>query len=465
MIGEIGSQVADIARTQGELDGLKAARAAHPNMSVEDLKKTPQYQDTQNKYGTGSDFQRGIQAATAGLQGLAGGNIAGALAGASAPELAHIIGHESGLSSDAALVAHAILGGVAATLQGNSAAAGAAGAVSGELAAKAIAARLYPHAKEMSDLTEEEKQTVSMLATMSAGLAGGLVGDSTVSAGTGALVGKNAVENNYLGAASSDKLDKAVEKIKDGDKSLATANELIKLENADKRSDALVSKFTKDPSQMSSTERAELAGYLRTYASEMESEYGSAVTQELVKGLLSGQDYMKRNPDSEAMSKAQTIINTWGYHKSNTSIGDAPVMFGGSVLGLTVKGMAANAAIGVGVNSAVQLGGKDPFSYVDAIMAGVTAAATTGKGIIISTPINMGGAAIGSSIKGEDPTNSVIGTGLGSLFGGGVGKVATEQLKPLIKEGSAEIIGTVTGSTVGEITGNKVKDKLDKAGE
>lgn len=199
MIGEIGSQVADIARTQGELDGLKAARAEHPNMSVEELKKTPEYQDTQKKYGTGSDFQRGIQAATAGLQGLAGGNIAGALAGASAPELAHIIGHESGLSSDAALVAHAILGGVAATLQGNSAAAGAAGAVSGELAAKAIAARLYPHAKEMSDLTEEEKQTVSMLATMSAGLAGGLAGDSTVSAGTGALAGKNAVENNALG--------------------------------------------------------------------------------------------------------------------------------------------------------------------------------------------------------------------------------------------------------------------------
>jgi len=62
-----------------------------------------------------------------------------------------------------------------------------------------IAARLYPHAKEMSDLNEEEKQTVSMLATMSAGLAGGLAGDSTVSAGIGAQAGKNAVENNLLG--------------------------------------------------------------------------------------------------------------------------------------------------------------------------------------------------------------------------------------------------------------------------
>ena len=36
------------------------------------------------------------------------------------------------------------------------------------------------------------------------------------------------MENNFLGMTSSDKLDKAVEKIKNGDKSLATTNELIK---------------------------------------------------------------------------------------------------------------------------------------------------------------------------------------------------------------------------------------------
>ncbi len=43
------------------------------------------------KFGTGSEIQRGIQAATAALQGLAGDNLAGALAGASAPELAHLL--------------------------------------------------------------------------------------------------------------------------------------------------------------------------------------------------------------------------------------------------------------------------------------------------------------------------------------------------------------------------------------
>ncbi|WON78259.1 hypothetical protein OK023_06245 [Serratia sp. UGAL515B_01] len=273
------------------------------------------------------------------------------------------------------------------------------------------------------------------------------------------------VENNFLGATSSNKLDKAVEKIMQGDKSLAAANDLLTLANADKRSDALVSKFTKDPSQMSNTERAELAGYVRVYASEMEKTYGSVVAQELVKGLLSGRDYIKRNPDSEAMAKAQVIMNTWGYHKSNASIGDSALIFGSSVLGTTIKGMAANAAIGVGVNAGVQLSGKDPFSYVDAIMAGVTAAATTGKGIVASTPINMGGAAIGSSIKGEDPANSAIAAGVGSVLGGAAGKIATEQLKPAIKEGSAEIIGAVTGGTVGEITGKNVQDSLNNAGE
>lgn len=226
-----------------------------------------------------------------------------------------------------------------------------------------------------------------------------------------------------------------------------------------------MSKFTKAPSQLNSAERAELAAYLRVYASEMEKAYGSDVAQQLVAGLLSGRDYMKRTPDSEAMSKAQSIMNTWGYHASNASIGDAPLLFGGSVLGITVKGMAANAAIGTAANTGVQLSGDGAFSYVDAIMAGVAAAATTGKSWQTSVIINMSGAAISSGIKGEDPTNSTIGAGIGSLIGGGIGSAITEQLKPVIKEGSAEVIGTVTGSTVGEITGDKVKDKLDNAGK
>ncbi|WP_323744244.1 hemagglutinin repeat-containing protein [Pectobacterium carotovorum] len=485
LIGEIGAQVMDIVRTEGELKAQKAAEArgdatverpkeGDPTQKWEEYKKalteSPTYKAEMQKYGTGSDFQRAAQAATAAIQALAGGDIQKAIASGASPYLAQLVKDvtlpkdESKITASdiaANAMAHAVVGAVVAQLSGQDAAAGAIGASSGELAARTIMALQYP-GKTANDLTEAEKQSVSALSTLAAGLVSGLASNSTASAASGAQSGRNAVENNFLGATSSDKLDKAVEKIKNGDKTLATANELIKLENADKRSDALVDKFTRDPSQMSSAEQAELAGYLRVYASEMEKEYGSAVSQELVKGLLSGQDYMKRNPDSEAMSKAQTIMNTWGYHKSNASIGDAPTILVGSVLGVTVKGMAANAAIGVGVNTGVQLTGKDPFSYVDAIMAGVTAAATTGKGIIASTPINMGGAAIGSSIKGEDPTNAVAGAGAGTVIGGVGGEVIKGATSKLGKDAISNLTGTIIGGYISEKTGNAVKDTLDK---
>ncbi|HHX0662384.1 TPA: contact-dependent inhibition toxin CdiA [Escherichia coli] len=211
LISDIGSQVADIARTQGELNALKAAQDKYgpvPADATEEqrqaylakLRDTPEYKKEQEKYGTGSDMQRGIQAATAALQGLAGGNLAGALAGASAPELAHLL---KSTEKDPAVnaIAHAILGGAVAAMQGNNVAAGAAGAATGELAARAIAGMLYPGVKQ-SDLSEEQKQTISTLATVSAGLAGGLTGNSTASAAVGAQSGKNAVENNALSLPS-----------------------------------------------------------------------------------------------------------------------------------------------------------------------------------------------------------------------------------------------------------------------
>lgn len=209
MISDIGGQVADIARTQGELNALKKAQSESkttlPENATEkqrqdylaELRNSQSYKDEMQKYGTGSDIQRGIQAATAALQGLAGGNLAGALAGASAPELAHLLKSTEGNPAVNA-IAHAILGGAVAALQGNNAAAGAIGAGGGELAARAIANMLYP---DVDNLSEEQKQTVSALASISAGMAGGIATGNTAGAATGASAGKNAVENNYLSSA------------------------------------------------------------------------------------------------------------------------------------------------------------------------------------------------------------------------------------------------------------------------
>jgi len=210
LIGEVGSQAADVARTQGDLEGRKAAKdpasleEARQQLAKEGKPVTDAavaeraYNNASSIYGTGGAVQRGLQAVTGALTALAGGgNLAGALAGASAPELANIIGHRSGLSDDAALIAHAVLGGVVASLQGNSAAAGAAGALTGELAARTIKEQLFP-GKSNSELSESDKQLISNLATLASGLAGNLTGGNSAGTTAGAQAGKNAAENNSL---------------------------------------------------------------------------------------------------------------------------------------------------------------------------------------------------------------------------------------------------------------------------
>ncbi len=209
LIGEIGSQISDIVRTQGDINGLKAAqeklgplkenatekeRAAY----MAELRDSDAYKKVMKEYGTGSTLQQGIQAATAAIQGLAGGDMAKALAGASAPYLAEVIHNmttdaNGKVNTEANLMAHAVLGAVMAQINGNSALAGASGAVMGEY----IAQQMYPGIKR-EDLTEEQRQTISALGTLAAGLAGGLAGGSTADAVAGAQAGKNAVENNNL---------------------------------------------------------------------------------------------------------------------------------------------------------------------------------------------------------------------------------------------------------------------------
>ncbi|MEI9484274.1 VENN motif pre-toxin domain-containing protein, partial [Enterobacter cancerogenus] len=194
-------QVADIARTQGELNALEEARRVHPEMTSEQLKETQAYRDAQAEYGTGSGMQRAIQAAIAAAQGLSGGDISAALAGAAAPYVAEIIGHRSGLDETMEkAAAHAVANAVLAAIQGKDAFAGAAGAAAGELAG-GIALKMY--GKDVTALSESEKQTISALATLAAGIAGGVAGDGTASAIAGAQAGKTVVENNLM-AGSED---------------------------------------------------------------------------------------------------------------------------------------------------------------------------------------------------------------------------------------------------------------------
>ncbi|PDO84932.1 hypothetical protein BK796_14825 [Kosakonia pseudosacchari] len=208
MIGEIGTQVADIVRTEG---AIAKERAKNDPAALQAAKETlaglgklnPTKEEiaaqagrtAEAQYGTGSPLQRGITAATAAIQALAGGDIKAALAGAAAPEIAYLIGQN--VNDDAAkVIAHAVVNAVLAAASGKNAATAAAGAATGELAG--IIALDAWGIKDVSKLSEEQKQTVSALATLASGLAGALVGDSGANAIAGAQAGKTTVENNAL---------------------------------------------------------------------------------------------------------------------------------------------------------------------------------------------------------------------------------------------------------------------------
>jgi filamentous hemagglutinin len=198
-LGDVGSQAMDIARTAGEIKGLEKAKAAHPELSGKDLLETKEYKDTQKQYGTGSDIQQGISAATMALQGLAGGDMAAALAGGAAPYLAEVVKKATGDNQGANIIAHAVVNAALAAAQGKDAASGAAGAAAGELAGMIA---LDTYGKPVSELTEQEKQKVLALSTLAAGLAGGLTGDSTADGMTGAIAGNTTVNNNLLGGGT-----------------------------------------------------------------------------------------------------------------------------------------------------------------------------------------------------------------------------------------------------------------------
>ncbi|WP_426908580.1 hemagglutinin repeat-containing protein [Serratia marcescens] len=231
LIGEIGGQAMDVIRTQGDIAGLKAQKdPAALAQAREQLEKSGKptneaavmqqaYDNAMRQYGTGSDLQKAAQAVTGALTALTGNNLAGALASSASPYLATEIKKltTNPLTGEvdvaANTMAHAVLGAVTAQLNNQSAAAGGLGAGGGELAARYIAGQLFP-GKTAQQLSESEKQQVSALSQLAAGLAGGLATGDTAGAVTGGQAGKNAVENNSLSG------DKARESVKQAAESL-----------------------------------------------------------------------------------------------------------------------------------------------------------------------------------------------------------------------------------------------------
>nr|WP_314426847.1 VENN motif pre-toxin domain-containing protein [uncultured Erwinia sp.] len=223
-------QAMDIARTQGEIAALKAqkdpaklaaareqllSQSRNNGQDVTDAAVAQQaYNNAQAEWGTGSNVQKAMQAVTGALTALAGNNLAGALASGASPYLATEIkklttGPDGQVNTAANAIAHAVLGAVTAELNNQSAMAGGVGAGGGELAARIITDKLFP-GKKPSELSESEKQQVSGLSQLAAGIAGGVASGDISRAVTGGQAGKNAVENNYLSQKQQAQKDKEI---------------------------------------------------------------------------------------------------------------------------------------------------------------------------------------------------------------------------------------------------------------
>ena len=108
------------------------------------------------------------------------------------------------------LTAHALWGAVEAYSANQNAAAGAGGALAGEVMADVIAKELY--GKKPNQLNREEKEVVSSVSQAAGALVGGAAANSSQGIGVGLTTAKNAVENNYLSVADVENLIRELSK-------------------------------------------------------------------------------------------------------------------------------------------------------------------------------------------------------------------------------------------------------------
>ena len=150
-----------------------------------------------DKWQTGGEYKRKIDGAMNAISAALGGlPAAGIATSAISPEINHQIKLATEGSPMANKVAHALWGAVEAYSANQNAAAGAGGALAGEVMADVIAKDLY--GKKPNQLNREEKEVVSSVSQAAGALVGGMAANSSQGIGVGLTTTKNAMENNYL---------------------------------------------------------------------------------------------------------------------------------------------------------------------------------------------------------------------------------------------------------------------------
>jgi filamentous hemagglutinin len=374
-----------------------------------------------------------MQAATAAVQGLSGGDLTGALANGAAPYITNVIANS--IDDPAARVlAHAAVNGALAAAQGNNALVGAGGAATAELIGM-IATEAY--GKPVSELSETEKQTVSALATLAAGLAGGLIGDSSADVIAGAQTGKTVVENNWLSEKESRQLDKELSACKaSGGDCKPVLEKYIEISNknskelADACTGGGIACVTWEEVIQANTNVARDADPAQFRLSEKLKDPDAAA----LVNYLNGSDlkFLKDNITTEDRVLSVAIDPTsW----------PALVMGGKAIItnGVT-KGKEQLIAVGVSsaLGAGIQYGTTGEVKLSDVIGTGVIGAITAGKGYNPTVMWNAAGGYYQAEISGNDPFIAALLSKAGASAGYAVGNVIKvpfdKKLNPISKQ-------------------------------
>ncbi|MEQ4544080.1 MAG: VENN motif pre-toxin domain-containing protein [Pantoea agglomerans] len=478
------SRVAGL-KVQKDPEALAAAREelvkkGKLNPTADEIAKQA-YDTAQKPFGTGGKVQRAISAVTAAVQGLSGGNVAQAISGASAPYLAEKI-HE--LTTDANgkvniqanLMAHAVLGAVTSYAAGNSALAGASGAVMGEY----IAQQLYPGVKR-EDLSEEQRQTISALGTLAAGLAGGVVGDSTADAVAGAQAGKNAVENNHLHTAEARALDKELSDCKaSGGDCQAVIKKYIDISN--KNSKELAQACTGGGvACVSWEELVQAETNIALDADKHQVRLGDKLKDPDAAAIvkyLNGSDlkFLKDN-----ITKSDRFMDV----VMNPTSWPVVIMGGKAIMTNAMnntKEQLIAVGVGAGLGAGIQYGTTGEVKLSDVIGSGVIGAITAGKGYNPTVTWNATGGYYQAEISGDDPFMAALLSKAGASTGYAMGNILKvpfdKKLNPVSKQyewvptGVWTITKSVPQNPLPSIIGNvgdtalsgMVQDKLKDSG-
>ncbi|MTC27730.1 filamentous hemagglutinin N-terminal domain-containing protein [Providencia alcalifaciens] len=395
LVGELGKQITDIAVTNATINATKEVNANHPTLTGKAREEAIQAEINQSGWGVGGDNRRIVEAGTALVQGLANGDVSKAVANASAPYIANTIAQHIGEENKAGrIAAHGIANVALALAKGENSGAQSLGAMTAE-AVGMLSTELY--GKDVSQLSEDEKATVSAFATLAAGIAGGLVGGDTSSAVNAAEAGKTTVENNFLSATKNEKLMKALDDQKEGKNLLQASQNIVYLTNEDRASNVLLEQYRND--QLNESQQQDLANQLNQYGYELQTVYGFSETEAkaAIQNLVNGGAFVAAYADAKAYNEALSYLKMYGVQSGQAAVGaDALVALpgvpgsiirntliaGGSYqtgtgVGQVIEGNYTEGGINIGLGSLAVFGGIAGNKVVEKPTGSIVSSETT----------------------------------------------------------------------------------------